>query len=698
MRYSQQSYRTPGVYIERVDASRVPPVVLRTDVTAFVGIAERGPPDTPVPIESVRQFSAHFGAFIGAGYLAYAVRAFFENGGRRCWVVRVAERDFSGIEPPPRGAAPAYTEVQDVDGNPALVVAASSPGSWGNAITLEWSVFRASIATSLPARSTREYATVSSATAFAADELVRIDQPGTTAQFRVVAAVDVAEARIHWVHPDPVRRRPSDLVLDAALAGFDPLRPLRIVRIAYALNVRIDRDVVAQYRDLHLVRSHPRWIGAVLRRPIYWSALLRGSALVAESDADAARDEEPAAPLPRAPEPICVEQASDALIPRPLDVPFAGEIALVHGADGLAALRADDFIGEPFTIDDSDFERARKARGLQALTLIDEVAIVAVPDILIQPEADPDYLPVPQPQPNPCVACPKPEPPRALRQPRRPGELPPVFSEADIARVQAAAVSHCEDMGDRVALLALPYRIAAAEIAPREEITGWRDLYASRVAALYAPWVDVAEPRGTTLTRSVPPCGHVAGAIARVDLATGVQRAPANVNVLGVVRVVRAIDDDLHGALNEVNVNALRSEFGQSAKIGGARTLSYDVQWRYLNVVRLMLTIKKAADIALRWVVFEPNDQTLWASVSSTLTSILQLFFERGAFAGDTPAQSYYVVCDETTNPPAQRDQGQLVALMGFWPAAPCEFIVIRVGRQLAQPAVSLFAAEEVVA
>src|SRR5262245_64594487 len=83
----------PGVLIERRDASRVPPIVLRTDVAAFIGIAERGPLDTPVPVESLRQFSAHFGNFIGGGYLAYSVRGFFENGGRRCWIVRVAQRE-----------------------------------------------------------------------------------------------------------------------------------------------------------------------------------------------------------------------------------------------------------------------------------------------------------------------------------------------------------------------------------------------------------------------------------------------------------------------------------------------------------------------------------------------------------------------------------------------------------------------------
>ena len=104
MAYSQHAYRVPGVYIERADATRVPPVVLRTDVAAFVGIAEQGPLDTPVPIESVRQFASHFGGFIGSGYLAYAARAFFENGGRRCWVVRIAARDFTGTAPATTGA------------------------------------------------------------------------------------------------------------------------------------------------------------------------------------------------------------------------------------------------------------------------------------------------------------------------------------------------------------------------------------------------------------------------------------------------------------------------------------------------------------------------------------------------------------------------------------------------------------------
>jgi hypothetical protein len=103
-------YTRPAVYIESTDATASETVVLRTDISAFVGIARRGPLDMPIPVESFRQFQTHFGEFTGAGYLAYAVRGFFENGGRRCWAVRVASRDDVG------GAKPAAVTQRDVAG------------------------------------------------------------------------------------------------------------------------------------------------------------------------------------------------------------------------------------------------------------------------------------------------------------------------------------------------------------------------------------------------------------------------------------------------------------------------------------------------------------------------------------------------------------------------------------------------------
>src|SRR5204862_7187257 len=118
-----------GVYYERVDARSAAITAIRTDIAGFVGLAPRGPVDSAVPVESFRQFQAHFGEFTGAGFLAYAVRGFFENGGRRCWIVRVASNDPNG------GYAAAEAVFGSAALNPIWRIRASSPGVWGNNLT-----------------------------------------------------------------------------------------------------------------------------------------------------------------------------------------------------------------------------------------------------------------------------------------------------------------------------------------------------------------------------------------------------------------------------------------------------------------------------------------------------------------------------------------------------------------------------------
>jgi uncharacterized protein len=211
-------YARPAVYIERSDATAPETVVLRTDIAAFVGIARRGPLDMPVAIESFRQFAAHFGEFTGAGYLAYAVRGFFENGGRRCWVVRVASRDASG------GPQPAATTLVDVANKGGLKIEASSPGTWGNALTLEWTLESGATAISRPTNTTPRYATVDSIAGFECSTLVRIDQLGKPTVYRVVSAVDSERRRLYWLHPEPESGLPSD----RALTEMDLTQPLRI--------------------------------------------------------------------------------------------------------------------------------------------------------------------------------------------------------------------------------------------------------------------------------------------------------------------------------------------------------------------------------------------------------------------------------------------------------------------------------------
>jgi uncharacterized protein len=690
----------PGVWIERVDAAPPAPIVLRTDVAAFVGIAERGPLDTPVAIESMRQFGAHFGGFIGGGYLAYAVRGFFDNGGLRCWVVRAAQRDFPGSfgdsVVPAQGARAASVDVQDIAGHDVLRIAASSAGRWGNALELEWAVSGQAVAIVMPAGSSPQSSVVGSTAGFAADELVRIEQ-GSLATHRVIAAIDVTARRLHWVHPDPQIRRGTD----RALTGFDTSQPMRVVRIAYGLTVRERGSVIASYRELHLVPSHPRFIGFVLRPPAYWTTALGQSASdpggAAASAAGASRDDASQRGIPKPPEPVVAftvvdDSAPPETIPLPLAVRFDASQRLAEGIDGLEQLSPDDLLGEPWDANDDDFTRSRKSRGLQALALIDEIALVAVPDILIDPELPPTYRALPPRAIDPCLNCPPAPPPLAVLLPPVEGELPPAFSHAQIARAQAALIDSCEAAGDRFCVLGLPADIASEPAFGRDDAIAWREQFDSRCGAITAPWLRVDDPfQGGDATRLVPACGHVLGAIARTDLKSGVQQAPGNLPLMGVLGLSREVDDALHGEWNDAGLDVLRAEFGRNALLGGARTLSHDPQWRFINVARLMLTIKKAADIALRWVVFEPNDAALRATVRATLLAVVRLFNARGAFAGDSEDTSFFVRCDDVLNPPEARDAGQLQALIGFAPATPAEFVVVRVGRHFDAPPVSLF-------
>jgi len=685
----------PGVMIQRVDAARIPPITLRTDIVALVGTAERGPLDTPVAIESVRQFSAHFGTFLDSSYLAYAVRGFFENGGLRCWVVRVAARQFDPEGAAVSGARPAQIYIRDKAGRTALRVAASSAGTWGNGLTLEWAVSGRHVTNSAPGASTAQYSTVQTVAGFAVDELVRIEQ-GTLVQYRVIAAIDAVQTRIYWIDLDPQRRR----AIQRALSGFDASQPLRIIRIAYSLNVRERASIVASYQDLHLVPSHPRYLCTVLSAPVYWNVALGQTLLDANVKSSARqRADDAFQRLPDAPEPIVItlpdpdDDPSPSDIPLPLDVPFDSALQLASGADGLTELAPQDFIGEPWDPTDSDLVRARKSRGAQALALIDEISLVAAPDLLIQPRIDPDYVPIQPPARNPCISCPPPAPPRNAHQPRIEGEVPPLFTHQQIAQAQAALIDLCDAAGDRFAIISLPFDIATEAVRSREDAIAWRTQFTARCAALYATWVAVSDPLNVAPTRLVPPCGHVLGAIARTDLAWGVQQAPGNVDLSGVTAIARPVDDDLYSEWNDSNVNVIRAEYGRTPVVGGVRTLAFEPQWRFINVVRLLMTIKKAAELALRWVVFAPNDPALRANVRTALLAILRLFYVRGAFAGATEAESFFVRCDETTTPPELRDLGELVALVGIAPAAPAEFIVIRVGRQYGSPAVSLFSA-----
>jgi hypothetical protein len=661
------AYTTPGVYYEAVDASGAGIAAVRTDVAGFVGIAERGPVDVPVPVESWRQFQAHFGDVIGSGYLACVVRAFFENGGRRCWVVRVASRD------PLAGVESASVVLRRTPVSPDVWrVRASSPGTWGNALTIQLRETHRAQTTARLTGSTATYTAVTSTSGFARGTLVRLVQPPpATPIYKVVNDVDPLDRRILWTTDRPERRLPYD----GPVMGLDPTQPVTVESVEYTITVTERGVPVAVHEGLTLIPEHASYGPRVL------------AGIMAPLDREAERGV-PAAPYRIAIDELRERFGSDPEVPRPArmvvgpdDLPAAGTMRLDGGRDGLRLLIATDFTGEEWSPEDSDEVKAARRRGFRALGDVDEIALLAVPDILIRPIAPAQIAPLPPCVPNPCL--PHASTPTALPAPRPPMELPPVFDNEDVYRVQSDLVQHCEAKRDRFALLDPPFDAAHDVALGVAGIRAWRQRFDSTMAALYHPWVRVVDPlRGTrSPTRDVPPSGHVAGQIARTDLAVGVHKAPANEVLEWAQDVTVALDEEQHGVLNELGVDVIRALPGRGLRIMGARTVSSDPSWRYVPVRRLVLMVMKAIDLATQWAVFEPNDAATRERLRLSLTVYLATLWQQGQLAGASIEEAFFVKCDLENNTEEDRAEGRLVADVGIAPAIPFEFVVVRVWR-----------------
>jgi phage tail sheath protein FI len=243
--------------------------------------------------------------------------------------------------------------------------------------------------------------------------------------------------------------------------------------------------------------------------------------------------------------------------------------------------------------------------------------------------------------------------------------------------VQLAMIAHCELMSDRVAVLDPP-----PELRP-QQLKDWRMNtagYDSKYASLYWPWVKVMNP-ATGKPAFMPPSGHVAGVWARSDDTRGVHKAPANEVLRGVLDLQSNLTRGEHDQLNPIGVNCIRSFPGQGIRIWGARTLSSDPEWRYLNVRRLFNFVEKSVLNGTNWVVFEPNDEFLWTAVTRIISAFLRRVWRSGALFGSSPEQAFYVKCDAENNPAENRDVGILTVDVGIAPVKPAEFVVFRLSQ-----------------
>jgi phage tail sheath protein FI len=238
-------------------------------------------------------------------------------------------------------------------------------------------------------------------------------------------------------------------------------------------------------------------------------------------------------------------------------------------------------------------------------------------------------------------------------------------------------ISHCERLRFRFAILDPSADRTLTEI--RDD----RARYDTTYGALYYPWVRVPHrtnpnPRAVEL---LPPSGFMAGIYARSDVERGVHKAPANEVVRGALGFEFCLTQGHQEVLNPEGINALRFFEGRGNRAWGARTLSSDPEWKYINVRRLFIFLEHSLDRGLKWVVFEPNNEKLWARVRLTITAFLTEVWRTGALLGSKPEEAFFVKCDRTTMTQSDLDNGRLVCLVGVAPTKPAEFVIIRIGQ-----------------
>ncbi|ROR97612.1 hypothetical protein EDD28_2213 [Salana multivorans] len=298
-------------------------------------------------------------------------------------------------------------------------------------------------------------------------------------------------------------------------------------------------------------------------------------------------------------------------------------------APSSAELGAQDYIGD-----------ASARTGFSGLEAIDDITMVSVPDLVA-----------------------------ALEQ--------GAIDRETFKAVQLAMIAHCELMGDRMAILDPPPGLSA------QQIKDWRvdeAGYDSKYATLYWPEIKVFDPASAT-NIYVPPSGHMAGIWARSDGERGVHKAPANEVIRGAIDLKTQITRAEHDLLNPVGINCNRAFPGRGIRVWGARTLSSDPAWRYINVRRLFNYLEESILVGTQWVVFEPNDDALWARIRRTINAFLVNEWRKGALFGTQPAEAFYVQCDRETNPAEAIDAGQVTCRIGVAPVKPAEFVIF----QLAQ-------------
>jgi len=245
---------------------------------------------------------------------------------------------------------------------------------------------------------------------------------------------------------------------------------------------------------------------------------------------------------------------------------------------------------------------------------------------------------------------------------------------ADKLTIAGLLIAHAEKMRYRIAVLD---SINGQDLT---EVSLYRGQLDSEYAALYYPWVRIVDPV-TSNEINLPPSGFVTGLYVDNDIITGVHKAPANMVVELAIGFEVMLNKAQQDVLNPLGINCFRFFEGRGYRLWGARTISSNPEWKYVNLRRYFCYLEHSIDLGTQWVVFENNSEALWARVAQTVSDFLYAEWKAGHLMGTKPEQAYFVRCDRSTMTQNDIDNGRLICLIGVSPVEPAEFVIFRIGQ-----------------
>lgn len=640
----------PGVYIEEVPSGVRTITGVATSVAAFVGYFSRGLLDEAVRIFNFGDFERAFGGLRADSEASYAIQQFFLNGGGQAWIVRVAA-----------GARRAAIVLENSAGGAptaVLLVSASNEGAWGDNLRVIVDYHTAD-PTGTFNLTVVEVGQVNGRQQAVSTEVFRnlnLDPASTR------YAVDVVNAGSSLVEvalpdpntPPPTTARPahsgtlSDALDLAVLAGGETMQVsldggVTDFPVGIGTPAPGTAAVLAAALQSDIRAADPSLAGATVR--------VVGSASTEQRLHVSAGTDDPA-------DIVTFSDGAGDTLAGLLGLDAAARTNVQHYALGGAAVAAQALPGTPPAQQTGSDGSAPGAlplmgdadakTGLYALLDVDLFNILCIPDTMN-------------------------------------------LGNAAAAQVAAEATALCER---ERAFYILDVPQPANPLDEPVEIQQWLDENATlrhKNAALYYPRPVVSDVLNDFRLREVAPSGTMAGVYARIDGTRGVWKAPAGTEAVlrGAQRLEYRLTDDENGVLNPLGINALRTLPVVGNVAWGARTLDGADQlaseWKYIPVRRLALFIEESLFRGTQWVVFEPNDEKLWAQIRLNVGTFLHTLFRQGAFQGKTPRDAYFVQCDAEVNPQADVDRGIVNIVVGFAPLKPAEFVIIKLQQMAGQ-------------